>query len=81
MSQTIATHQKNDHPKPEWLRVPAAVHVSSLSRSTIYELIATGKIKSFSNRARGCQRGTRLISYDSLIQYLEDAYQSSLTNN
>jgi len=64
--------------KPEWVRIPEAVKVSGLSRSSLYELIGSGKIKSFSNRARGSQRGIRLISYDSLLGFLEDAYLASL---
>ncbi len=63
--------------KPEWIRVPEAVRVSGMSRSSLYELIASGKIKSFSNRQRGAIRGIRLISYDSLMGYLELAYQQS----
>jgi len=63
--------------KPEWIRVPEAVRVSGISRSSLYELIASGKIKSFSNRHRGAVRGIRLISYDSLMAYLERAYQQS----
>ena len=66
------------HLKPEWIRIPDAIHVSGLSRSTLYELISSGKIKSFSNRARGSQRGIRLISYDSLLDYLERSYLASL---
>ncbi|NBV85445.1 MAG: DNA-binding protein [Verrucomicrobia bacterium] len=80
MSKISTTNSKPSYPviKPEWVRVPEAVKVSGLSRSSIYELIASGKIKSFSNRARGSQRGIRLISYDSLLGFLEDAYLASL---
>ena len=63
--------------KPEWVRVPEAIRVSGLSRSSLYELIASGKIKSFSNRQRGAMRGIRLISYDGLMAYLENAYQQN----
>lgn len=64
--------------KPVWLRMKDAIRVSGLCRSTIYGLIADGKIKSFSNKIhRDCQRGTRLISYDSLMAHLEAAYQES----
>jgi len=80
MSKISTTNSKRNAPfiKPEWIRVPEAVKVSGLSRSSIYELIASSKIKSFSNRARGSQRGSRLISYDSLLGFLEDAYLDSL---
>ncbi len=63
---------------PVWVRVPDAVRLSGLCRSTIYSLISSGRIKSFSNKInRDCQRGTRLISYDSLVSYLEEAYAAA----
>ena len=64
--------------KPEWIKVPAAVRLSGIGRSSIYELIKANRIKSFSIRKRGSQHGSRLISYDSLIDYMETAYQNSL---
>jgi hypothetical protein len=64
--------------KPEWIRVPAAVRLSGIGRSSIYELIKANRIKSFSIRKRGSQHGSRLISYDSLVDYMETAYQNSL---
>lgn len=77
----VTTNSKfQNHIKPEWIRVPDAVQLSGLSRSKIYELIASGAIKSFSQRQRGAQRGVRLISYDSVIDYLESAYQASSTS-
>jgi hypothetical protein len=73
-------HQTQPPPsnlKPEWIRVPDAIHITSLSRSKLYELIAAGAIKSFSNRQRGAQRGVRLISYDSLVGYLEEQFAAA----
>lgn len=67
--------------KPEWIRVPDAVHISGLSRSTIYELIASGAIKSFCKRERGAVRGMRLIFYDSLTGYLESEYQRAIAED
>ena len=64
--------------KPEWIKVPAAVRLSGIGRSSIYELIKANRIKSFSKRKRGSQHGSRLISYDSLVDYMETAYQNSL---
>jgi len=66
--------------KPEWVRIPEAVKISGLGRSSIYELIGAGKIRSFSKRDRGALRGIRLISYDSLVEFLERAYAASLDN-
>jgi len=57
--------------KPEWLRPRDAVRIFGLGRSKLYELIATGAIKSVSLRARGQKHGTRVISFDSLAAYLE----------
>lgn len=57
--------------KPEWLRVPEAVRLFGLGRSYLYELIGAGSIRSTSIRRRGALRGIRLISYDSLVAYIE----------
>lgn len=57
--------------KPEWVRPRAAAAIFGIGRARIYELINSGKIKSVSLRERGQKHGTRLISYDSLQNYLE----------
>jgi len=57
--------------KPEWLRIPDAIRVSGIGRSTLYSLLSSGCIKSALIRKRGCQRGIRLISADSLREYIE----------
>jgi hypothetical protein len=57
--------------KPEWLRIPDAIRVSGIGRSTLYSLLTSGSIKSALIRKRGCQRGIRLISTDSLRAYIE----------
>ena len=43
----------------------------NISKSTLYRLIAEGKIKSSSLRERGMRRGKRLVSTDSVAAYLE----------
>jgi hypothetical protein len=64
---------------PAWLRIPEAVRLSGLCRSTLYTLIGARKLKSFSSKINPeCQRGTRLISYASLLDYLESAFQQSV---
>jgi hypothetical protein len=62
-----------DAPKLEarWLRVPAAVVYSSLSRARLYSLLAEGQIRSASIRASGRQRGIRVIDRLSIDQFLE----------
>ena len=76
-STGAATHaaisQFNNNQKPEWLRVPEAVRLFGISRSALYEMIATDAIKSMALRKRGAFRGIRLISYDSLAAYVENA--------
>jgi excisionase family DNA binding protein len=57
--------------RPEWLRPKQVPLYFGIGRSTLYELLAAGKIKTVSMRARGAKHGTRLISYDSLSAYLE----------
>jgi hypothetical protein len=57
--------------KPEWLRLPDAIRVSGIGRSSLYALLSSGRLKSAVVRKRGCQRGIRLISADSLRAYIE----------
>ena len=68
-----AVHQFHNNTKPEWLRVPEAVRLFGLCRSSLYELIAAGTIKSTALRKRGALRGIRLINYDSLAAFVEQA--------
>jgi hypothetical protein len=63
--------------KPEWLRVPEAVRIFGIGRSTLYALIQEQKIKSCSLRKRGAIRGIRLISYDSLSAFIERQSQGA----
>lgn len=60
----------DDATKPEWIRPKTAVRIFGIGRSKLYELIASGAIKSVSMRQRGAKHGTRLISYHSLDLYL-----------
>jgi hypothetical protein len=56
---------------PVWLRIPGAVRVSGIGRSRLYELIREEKIRSkVLKKRRDSQRGIRLISYDSLLEYI-----------
>jgi cell wall-associated NlpC family hydrolase len=64
--------------KPQWIRIHDAVRVSGLCRSSIYELLRLGEVESFSHRKNSRAIGQRLISYDSLVRYLWNAYKASL---
>lgn len=59
--------------RAEWLRVPDAIRASGIGRSLLYELIRERKIKSVCLRKRNAQRGIRLISADSLNNFIESA--------
>ena len=74
-----AIHQVNQPFKPEWIRIPDAIRTFGISRSSLYELIAAGEIKSTALRKRGAVRGIRIISFDSLAEYCERAAQSQAT--
>ncbi|NWK55652.1 helix-turn-helix domain-containing protein [Verrucomicrobiaceae bacterium N1E253] len=67
---TAKKNQSTTH-KPEWLRLAQATAIFGVGRSKLYELIKDGKVKSTSLRTRGQVKGTRLISYDSLSDYIE----------
>lgn len=55
----------------KWFRVEAAVRTYGISRSTIYELLKQGRVKSASLRKPGNISGSRLISAESLDAYIE----------
>jgi hypothetical protein len=57
--------------RPEWLRVADAVRYSSISRSLLYELLKAGQVESRVLRKRGRVRGIRLVSVDSLNQFIK----------
>jgi hypothetical protein len=54
-----------------WLRIPAAVAYSSLSRARLYSLLSSGEIKSASIRAKGRERGIRVIDRLSIDRFIE----------
>jgi hypothetical protein len=68
-----ANHQSNQNCKPEWLRVPEAVRIFGFCRSSLYELIKAGAIKSVCVRKRCATRGVRLINFSSLAAHVENA--------
>lgn len=69
---TFAQGKAAQAPLPqEWLRVSEAVHFSRLSKPKLYQLFNLGLIKTVSLRERGQVKGTRLVSFDSLRNFLE----------
>lgn len=71
MSKTTYPNDSGAQIKPEFLKIKEASRVFGIGKSSLYELIRAGKIKSVLLRKRGNLRGTRLISYDSLKNYLD----------
>jgi hypothetical protein len=64
---------------PVWLRVPGAIQISGIGRSRLYELIRDQKIRSkVLKQRRDSQRGIRLISYDSLLEFINGAGEWAL---
>jgi len=57
--------------EPRWLKVEAAVSYTGISRAVLYRILAEGKIRSSSLRARGASRGIRLIDRASLDAFIE----------
>jgi hypothetical protein len=56
---------------PRWLRIPAAVKYSGLSRSRLYELISEGKIRSICVKShKGAERGVRLLDRESIDSFM-----------
>ena len=57
--------------RPEWLRPEQAAKLIGVSRALIYDWMNRGWIKNSNIRPRGCLRGTRLVSVDSLLAFVE----------
>lgn len=56
---------------PRWLRIPAAVKYSGLSRSKLYELLSEGRLKSICVKAhKGAERGIRLLDKESIDSFM-----------
>jgi hypothetical protein len=57
---------------PEWIDAKEAKRLFCVGRTTLYNLAASGKLRTSSLRERGRLRGKRLFSYDSLKKLIED---------
>lgn len=81
IQQQAAALTAHEQLRPEWIRLPKPgdrCHYSGLSRSTLNELVIPGPandhlppVKSAVIKKRSALRGIRLISYDSLMEYIE----------
>lgn len=74
----MTTIEETKAVKPEFIRVEKATELFGIGRTKLYSLMASGKVKAFSLRERGQIKGTRLISFDSLKEFIES--QQSVAN-
>lgn len=56
---------------PEWIRVSEACVYARVSKPVVYQWMNRGLLKNVSLRERGQLKGARLISFDSLKNFLE----------
>jgi hypothetical protein len=69
--------------RPNFLRLPRAgskCPITGLSRTAMYALCKSGAVKSVVLRQLGARRGTRLVSYESLVGYLHHLEAEQNTN-
>jgi hypothetical protein len=65
-----------EHPRtttelfPEFIRIPDCKRLFGIRRSTLYQILRTGKVKSVALRRDGAAKGCRLISTASLRDWL-----------
>lgn len=60
-----------DNTTPVWIRIPQAIRLFGIGRSSLYEAMKRGDIRSRQVKARrDSQRGIRLLSYDSLVEFI-----------
>jgi hypothetical protein len=58
--------------KPEWLRIPAAVRVSGLSRTYLLSEIVKDSFVTKHIKKPGKKKGIRLINYASLMEFINN---------
>jgi hypothetical protein len=66
--------------RPRWMKVPAAVRYSGLSRAKLYILLASGEIRSASVRIKGKDRGIRIIDRESIDKFLSRNVMGTVWN-
>ena len=80
MVATIPSHTSPNGVRPEFVRFPRngerEPH-TGLTRAFLYSLAAAGEIKTVKLRRRGNNAGVSLISFDSLIEYINRAKEAS----
>lgn len=58
--------------KPVWVRLPAAIRLTAIRKTRLCQLIKDQKIRTrLIKQRRDSKHGIRLISYDSLMEFIE----------
>ena len=65
------TNDTTNAQTPVWIRIPVAVQLTGISRSTLYAILAAGKIRSASLRDPGQRHAVRLIDRADLLAFIE----------
>lgn len=73
----IETYDDGTPIRSQYLRVREVLKFYPLRKSMLYQLMRSGKIKSFVIKHRSAQRGIRLIDRDSLDLYLKKEAEKS----
>jgi hypothetical protein len=63
--------------RSRYLRVQQVLDWYPFKRAKLYEILSSGKIKSFVLKEKGALRGCRLIDRDSIDQFLQAAAEQS----
>lgn len=74
-SDTAVRVSQTPRMEPRFVRLPRSGQLcpfTGLSRTQIYQLCKTGKVKSHSLKQRGTCRGVRLIDFQSLVAAVQD---------
>jgi hypothetical protein len=72
LKHELIIEQTSGSSQPEWGRIANAVRRFGIGRSKFYELIRDRRIKSFCLRERGKVKGIRMISFESVREFLEN---------
>ena len=70
----IPTHTPVTAVRPEWVRLPKPGTLcpwTGLSRSKLWEVLQTGKVRNICLRKEGAARGARLVCLAALLSYLD----------
>ena len=77
MSENNITIAMDRNPSRKWAKPLEAGKIFGLSRTSIYQLINDGKIRSASVPMTGGKRGTRLVDVASVQAYLDSLADAS----